>query len=459
MVDWGCVECGSTEHIPGLFYMCLETVQEQGNPLDPDIYQTRKGPKHKKINDTPKKIPRKALLASLSAEEKAARKQEQKEASRKANAMLDRLLDGAETPSDWDTINTLMGGLKKALIERALSEELSHHLGYEKGDEGEKPTPNRRNGASSKTLQTEDGELSITIPRDRLSDFEPQMLRKHQRRLDGFDEKIIALYARGLSMKDIQGHLMEIYGVDVSPDLISTVTDAVIDEVQTWQSRPLETHYAILYLDAIVVKIRENAQIINKAVYLAIGVDLEGNKEILGLWIAKGGTGAEGAKFWLSIMTELKNRGIEDVFIACCDGLKGLPEAITSVFSDTQVQLCIVHMIRNSLKYVSWKDYKSVTKDLKTIYAAPTEEAAKKALETFDDTWSHKYPTIARSWRDNWANLIPFLGYPPQIRKVIYTTNTIEAANRQIRKVIKTKGSFPSDDAALKLIYSQAHIN
>ena len=368
------------------------------------------------------------------------------------DAILDATLDG-KNPENWDELNGIVRTLKTLLTERILGAEMTYHLGYEKRDTGEKPSLNRRNGTTPKTLATEDGSVTVRVPRDRDSSFEPQLVKKHQRRLDGFDEKVIALYARGMSMKDIQGHLMEIYGVDVSPELISTVTDAVMDEVRAWQTRPLESHYAIVYLDAIIVKILDSGHISNRAVYLAIGVDLEGKKNVLGLWTAKGGTGAEGAKFWLSVVTELKNRGVEDIFIACCDGLKGLPDAINTVFPETQIQLCVVHMIRNSLKYVTWKDYKNVTKDLKAIYTAPSEAAAKDALNTFEKTWGQKYPTIAPMWRNNWEHIIPFLAYPPALRKVIYTTNTIEAANRQIRKVIKTKGSFPSDDAAIKLIY------
>jgi putative transposase len=269
-------------------------------------------------------------------------------------------------------------------------------------------------------------------------------VQKFQRRLPDFDEKVIALYARGLSTKDIQGYLYEIYQTDVSPALISIVTEEVLEELAIWQNRPLETHYAIVYLDGIRVKIRDTGHILTK-----IGVDLEGNKDILGLWVAK----TEGSKFWLSIMTELKNRGVEDILIACCDGLTGLPDAIAAVFSQTTVQLCIVHMIRNSLKYVAWRDYKAITRDLKLIYTAPTEAAAKDALTAFKSVWHNQYPTITPMWERHWENIVPFLAYPKAIRRVIYTTNTIEAVNRQIRKVIKTKGSFPSDDSALKLIY------
>ena len=291
--------------------------------------------------------------------------------------------------------------------------------------------------------------MTIKIPRDRTGSFDPVLVQKHQRRLPGFDEKVIALYARGLSTKDIQKYLFEIYQTDVSAELISIVTEEVLDELTTWQNRPLESHYPIIYLDGLRVKIRDNGHILSKTVYIAIGVDIDGNKDILGLWVAK----SEGSKFWLAVLTELKNRGIEDVFIACCDGLTGLPDAIAAVFPHTTVQLCIVHMIRNSLKYVAWKDYKAITRDLKKIYTATSEPAARDALDEFEAAWKTKYPTIAPLWQRHWDNIVPFLAYPPDIRRIIYTTNTIEAVNRQIRKVIKTKGSFPSDDAALKLIY------
>ena len=363
--------------------------------------------------------------------------------------LLDHFLADYKNPEDWQSIEDHLKALKGALVERALAGEMTHHLGYPPGKTGDALTTNRRNGTSRKTLKTEDGELAIAIPRDRDSSFDPVLIKKHQRRLEGFDEKVIALYARGLSMKDIQGYLREIYGTEISPELISTVTDAVMEDVTAWQNQPLESHYAFVYLDAIIVKIRDNGHIANKAVYLAIGVDLEGRKTPLGIWIAK----SEGAKFWLAIPTELKNRGVEDIFILCCDGLKGLPEAVTAIFPQTQVQLCIIHMIRGSLRYVTWKDRHAVCRDLKPIYAATTEEEAKESLETFKQRWNAKYPTIASSWEANWVHLVPFLAYPGYIRRVIYTTNTIEAANRQIRKVIKTKGAFPNDQAALKLVY------
>lgn len=366
-----------------------------------------------------------------------------------SDEMLDQILADDTLGGDWSPVQNKLDALKGALMERMLKGEMTHHLGYPAGENAPVQMDNRRNGSSQKTLQTDAGEVTINIPRDRNGEFDPVLIQKYQRRLPGFDEKVIALYARGLSTKDIQKYLFEIYQTDVSAELVSIITEEVLDELKTWQNRPLESHYPILYLDGLRVKIRDNGHILSKTVYIAIGVDMEGRKDILGLWVAK----SEGSKFWLAILTELKNRGIDDIFIACCDGLTGLPDAIASMFPQTTVQLCIVHMIRNSLKYVAWKDYRVITRDLKKIYAAPCESAATEALDEFDATWKNKYPTIVPLWRRHWDNIVPFLAYPPDIRRVIYTTNTIEAINRQIRKVIKTKGSFPSDDAALKLIY------
>lgn len=364
------------------------------------------------------------------------------------DTFLDHLLADTK-PGDWSSVQGNLDLLKKALVERMLQGEMTHHLGYP--SEGLPPaeSDNRRNGKTSKTVQTESGPMTLEIPRDREGRFDPLVIGKHQRRLPGFDEKVIALYARGLSTKDIQAYLLEIYGTDVSAELVSIITEEVLSELSAWQSRPLESHYPILYLDGLRVKIRDNSHILSKTVYLAIGIDMDGKKDILGLWVSQN----EGSKFWLSVLTELKNRGLEDVFIACCDGLTGLPDAINAVFPKTTVQLCVVHMIRNSLKYVSWKDYRALTSDLKKIYTAPSESAALEALEQFGATWNARYPSILPLWQRNWHNIMPFLAYPPGIRRVIYTTNTIEAVNRQIRKVIKTKGSFPSDDAALKLIF------
>jgi putative transposase len=366
-----------------------------------------------------------------------------------SDELLDQIIADDMLGGDWSPVQKKLDGIKAALMERMLRGEMTHHLGYKEGEEAVVESANRRNGTSTKTLQTDNGEVTINIPRDRFGDFDPIIVQKHQRRLPDFDDKVIALYARGLSTKDIQGYLYEIYKTEVSPELISIVTQEVLAELAIWQNRPLESHYPIVYLDGIRVKIRDTGHILTKTVYVAIGIDMEGNKDVLGLWVAK----TEGSKFWLAIMTELKNRGVDDIFIACCDGLTGLPDAIQSVFPQTTVQLCVVHMIRNSLKYVAWKDYRAITRDLKTIYTAPCQDAAKEALAAFQNTWHAKYPTITPMWERHWEHIAPFLAYPPDIRRVIYTTNTIEAVNRQIRKVIKTKGSFPSDDAAIKLIY------
>jgi transposase-like protein len=366
-----------------------------------------------------------------------------------SDELLDQIIAEDMLGGDWTPVQDKLDAIKAALMERMLRGEMTHHLGYPPGAEAPENSVNRRNGTTQKTLQTDSGQVTIQIPRDRTGDFDPVIIQKHQRRLPDFDEKVIALYARGLSTKDIQAYLYEIYKTEVSAELISIVTEEVLAELSLWQNRSLESHYPILYLDGLRVKIRDNGHILSKTIYIAIGVDLDGKKDILGLWVAK----SEGSKFWLSVLTELKNRGIEDIFIACCDGLTGLPDAINAVFPQTTVQLCIVHMIRNSLKYVSWRDYKHITRDLRKIYAASSEAAAKAALAEFQSAWKDKYPTIVPLWERHWDNIVPFLAYPNDIRRVIYTTNTIEAVNRQVRKVIKTKGSFPSDDAALKLIY------
>ena len=362
---------------------------------------------------------------------------------------LDGLIDGRSTPEDFFGPDGLFKQLQAALVERMLQAEMTDHLGYEPHGDAESQGSNRRNGSFGKTVETETGPVRFEVPRDREGAFEPQLVSKGQRRLEGFDEKVISLYSRGLSMREIQGHLEELYGTSVSPELISKVTDAVMEEVRAWQSRPLESHYPIVYMDALHVKMREAGHICNRAVYLAIGVTMEGEKQPLGLWTSKN----EGAKFWLQVVTEMKNRGVEDIFIACVDGLKGFPDAINAVFPKTQVQLCVVHMIRHSLRFVSWKEKKYVTRDLKAIYAAASVEEAEMALRAFREKWDDRYPTIADSWQRNWETIIPFLAYHPMIRKVIYTTNAIEAANRQIRKIIKTKGAFPNEQAAIKIIY------
>jgi len=363
--------------------------------------------------------------------------------------IMDELLSDYTDPEDLLGDGGLFKELKKALLERALSAELRDHLGYAKGDPKGKKTGNSRNGHGSKKVTGEDGEMDILVPRDRDASFEPQIIKKGQRRFDGFDDKIISMYARGMSVREIRGHLDELYGVEVSPDLISRVTDEVMDEVREWQSRPLDNIYPIIIFDALRVKIRDEGTVRNKAVYLALGFTLEGHKEVLGLWIEQ----TEGAKFWLRVMTEIKNRGVGDVFIAVVDGLKGFPEAINAVFPETSVQTCIVHMIRHSLNYVPWNDRKAVVADLKSIYRAESADAAAKRLDEFEEKWDDKYPPIAQSWRRNWEQIIPFFAYPPAVRKIIYTTNAIESLNMSLRKIIKNRGHFPSDDAATKLLY------
>lgn len=312
-----------------------------------------------------------------------------------------------------------------------------------------KNTGNSRNGTSSKTIKGDFGEISIEVPRDRRGDFSPQIIRKHQTRFDGFDEKIISMYARGMTTRDIQTHLQELYGVEVSPDLISTVTDSVINEGTEWQNRPLAAIYPGMYLDATVVKVRSEGRLINKSAYVVVGITLEGMKDVLGIWLEQ----TEGSKFWMKVMTELKNRVVQDIYIACVDGLKGFPDAIEALFPRTEVQLCIVHMVRNSLRFVSWKDRKSVAADLMAVYQAVTEEKAQMHLAEFAKKWDSKYPTIAKSWQANWQHLMPFFAYPAEIRRIIYTTNAIEALNNSLKKTIKNRASFPNDEAAVKLLY------
>jgi|SRR5215213_5211455 len=363
--------------------------------------------------------------------------------------LLDELLKEYKSPDDMFGHDGLLQHLTKALVEWAMQAELSHHLGYEKNSQEGKNTGNSRNGSFPKTIKGKRGQVQIDVPRDRSSEFQPQIIKKGQTRFDGFDDKIISMYSRGMTVRDIQAHLKEIYGVEVSPDLISTVTDTVIDEVRAWQTRPLDPLYPILYLDALVVKVKDQGRVSNKAIYLAIGVNCSGLKEVLGMWASE----TEGAKFWLGIITELKNRGVKDIFIACVDGLKGFPEAIESVFPKTQVQLCLVHLMRNSLAYVSYKDRKGVTTDLKAVYNSVTSDEAEAHLEEFAQKWDFRYPLIAKSWRANWGRIIPMLGYPDEIRRAIYTTNTIESLNMSLRKIIKTRASLPNDEAAFKLLY------
>lgn len=368
-----------------------------------------------------------------------------------SDEVLDELLKGCERPEDLLGDAGLMKQLKVRLMERMLGAELSAHLGYEVGHEPPPGQGNRRNGTSSKRLKGQDGEVPILVPRDRDSSFEPALIKKGQTRIDGIDDKIIGLYAHGLSVRDIQAHLEDLYGLKVSPDLISRVTDAVLDEVREWQSRALDRMYPIVIFDALRVKIRDadSRMVKNKAVYLALGVTREGLREVLGLWIAE----QEGAKFWLSVMNELRNRGVQDVLIAVVDGLKGFPEAITAVFPQTTVQTCIVHLLRHSMSFCAWKDRKGVAADLRQVYGAATAEQAAHELDRFEATWGSKYPSIAPAWRRAWAEVVPFFAFSPAIRRLIYTTNAIESLNRVIRKTLKTKGSFPTEDAATKLIY------
>lgn len=363
--------------------------------------------------------------------------------------LLDALMKEYKNPEDLIGETGLLKQLTKRLLERAMQTEMTEHLGYEKNAPATNKTGNTRNGSYQKKIKGEFGELDITVPRDRDSSFEPAILPKGQSRFTGFDDKIIALYARGMTTRDIQAHLEEMYGVEVSPTLVSQVTKAVQEEIVLWQNRPLDEIWPIVYLDAIRVKVRQDNRVINKAVYLAVGVNMDGLKEVLGMWTAE----TEGAKFWLQVVTELKNRGIRDIFVACVDGLKGFPEAIETVFPDTQVQLCIVHMVRHSLNYVSWKQRKEVATDLKAIYSAPTVEEAEYHLELFEQKWNVSHPTIGKSWRTNWERITPLFSYPPEIRRAIYTTNAIESVNMSLRKVTKNRGSFPNDESMIKLMY------
>ena len=363
--------------------------------------------------------------------------------------LLDELLKEYKNPEDLIGKDGILKQLTKRLVEKAMESELTHHLGYDKNSPAGNNTGNSRNGKSSKTIKGDFGELPIAVPRDRNGEFNPQIIKKNQTRFDGFDDKIISMYARGMTTRDIQSHLQDIYGVEVSPDLISNVTDAVINEVKEWQSRPLADIYPILYLDATMVKVRSEGRVINKSAYLAVGITLEGTKDVLGIWLEQ----TEGAKFWLKVMTELKNRGVQDIYIACVDGLKGFPDAIEAIFPKTEVQLCIVHMVRNSLRFVSWKDRKNAAADLKAVYQAATEEQARMRLSEFAQKWDAKYPTISKSWEANWQRLIPFFAYSEEIRRIIYTTNAIESLNNSLKKTIKNRASFPNDEAAMKLLY------
>ena len=355
--------------------------------------------------------------------------------------------EAAKTLKTEKDLNEFSQLLTKITVEAALNAELDEHLGYSKHEKT--ASDNSRNGFTKKTLRTEDGQFELKSPRDRRGSFEPQLVKKHQTRFTSMDEKILSLYAKGLSTREIVSMFKEMYGADISPTLIFKVTDAVIEQVIEWQSRPLDPIYPIVYLDCIVVKIRQDKQVINKAIYLALGVNMEGRKELLGLWLSEN----EGAKFWLVVLTELQNRGVKDILIACVDGLKGFPDAIATVFPATQIQLCVVHMVRNSVKYVPWKDYKPVSADLKQIYQSVTEEEALLALDRFSERWDGKYPQISKSWRANWTGINTLFRYPADIRKAIYTTNAIESLNSVIRSALRKRKLFPTDDAARKVVY------
>jgi len=361
--------------------------------------------------------------------------------------LLEKLMELGETPEGLLGPGGLLTQLKGALLQRILEGELTSHLGYEKHQVTD--AENSRNGHTPKTVQTESGPVTIEVPRDRDGTFEPKLIPKHRRRLEGFDDKVLALYARGLSVRDIQAHLKELYATEVSAELISKVTDSVLEEMRAWQARPIDSVYPILYLDALFISVRDGAQVRKKAIYLALGVTLEGTREVLGLWAEE----TEGARFWLGVLTELRNRGLEDVFFVCCDGLTGFPQAIETAFPKAIVQTCIVHMIRASLRYVGHDDKRAVVADLKVIYGADTEAAAQAALEAFTETWGEKYPNIPKMWRARWAEIVPFMAYPKDVRKMLYTTNAIESVNAQLRKVLRAKGHFPNDDAVFKLLF------
>jgi putative transposase len=363
--------------------------------------------------------------------------------------ILDEILKSVSKPEDLLGKDGVLKQLTARLVERVLQTEMAEHLGYESGQRKPGASGNGRNGYTSKTVITDAGDVSIDVPRDREGTFEPQLIKKRERRLAGFDDRILALYARGMSVRDIQGHLEELYGVEVSPDLISRVTDAVMDDIAAWQARPLDAVYPIVYLDALVVKVRDQGVVRNKSVYLALGVNAHGGKEVLGIWVEQN----EGAKFWLKVVNELKTRGVRDILIACCDGLKGFPEAIEAAFPQTVVQTCIVHMIRNSLRFVSYKDRKEVVRDLKPIYAAASREDAETALAEFEEKWGRRYSMIGASWHANWERVVPFLDFPPEIRRIIYTTNAIESLNSSLRKLVYHRGHFPTDEAVIKLLY------
>jgi putative transposase len=362
-----------------------------------------------------------------------------------SDELIDQWLKEGRKPED---VNDLLKQITKAVLERAMQAEMTEQLGYEKHDAAGHNSGNSRNGVTHKTLKGDFGEVDLETPRDRNGEFEPRIIKKRQSRWTGFDDKILSMYARGMSTRDIQAHLEEMYQVEVSPSLISEVTDGVMEGARAWQNRPLESFYGIVFLDALYVKMRHEGRVENRAVYVAIGINLEGRKDVLGLWTSS----TEGAKFWMNVLTELRNRGVRDVYLFCVDGLKGFPQAIESIYPKAQVQLCIVHMVRASLKYVTWQDRKKAAGDLKLVYRAATADEAERQLGAFEAKWP-KYPAVARLWRENWERVIPFFAFPEEVRKVVYTTNAVESLHMSLRKIIKTRGSFPTEEAAIKLLY------
>jgi putative transposase len=363
--------------------------------------------------------------------------------------LVEELMKCIRSPEDMFGPQGLFQRLKGALMEKLLETEMSEHLGFEKNVPEGKKSGNSRNGYSQKTVQTETGPVDIRVPRDRAGTFEPKLVAKHQRRLEGFDDKVLALYARGMSVRDIQSQLLELYGTEVSPDLITRVTDSVLDQAKEWQARPLEAIFPVVYIDALFVSVRDGGTVIKKAVYVALGTRVDGSREVLGLWM----DATEGARFWLRVLTDLKNRGLQDIFFVCCDGLSGFPQAVETAFPKAIVQTCIVHMIRASLRYVTAGDRKLVVASLRDIYTADTEEAATAALDAFDKSWGAKYPSVSRLWRSRWNEVTPFLAFPKEIRTILYTTNVIESLNFQLRRVLRPKGHFPTDDSVTKILF------
>jgi putative transposase len=392
---------------------------------------------------------RQELAETVVAEFSEGRELPEELGERLLDAMLGALIAGKRTEREILGSEGVLGELTRRLVERALREELSEHLGYPAGQAPPGGAGNSRNGGTPKTLLTDQGRVAIDVPRDRKGRFEPQLVGKHQRRLAGLDEKIIALYAGGMTTREIETYIAELYGPGVSRETVSRVTASVLEDAKAWQTRPLEAIYPIVYLDALVIKIRDGQAVRNFSCYLAIGVNLEGERDVLGMWFQR----TEGAKFWLQVLTDLKTRGVQDVLVCCVDGLTGFPEAIEAVYPKAWVQTCIVHAIRAALRFVPYKDKKKVAADLRKIYTAVDRDHAERELEAFAETWDEKYPMISASWIENWERIVPFLAFPPEVRRAVYTTNTIEALNRQIRKIIKTRGSFPSEDSARKLLY------